>query len=304
MTFHRPSIAGAAAALLLAGLLPMQGAQAVETLKNKPWIVAGNRVSPATQQALGLVTVGGNCSGTLINRFWVLTADHCVTQNGRVGGPPLAFEFLPITAAWSTRTVSPTRYVRYSSSDSVDVALVFLGAGDFGPAGIQTLHVGPIDDGQPVVKYGRGISAYARFSSSVPPTPIPAVQDGLYRTAQFSVSQSGSTSYTLPVNTAGQVGDGGDSGGPDLLMSSNGIAVGIAGVQSSCHFTACLPGQSCTNPAGNPNWQWVTAIDSCSSAPIFNVRDRIIQAAEEGQIPCRGVSAGCAVPEVTSLLLH
>ena len=47
-------------------------------------IIAGALVSVQTQQDLGLVTVGGGCSGTLVNRFWVLTADHCVTLTGRV----------------------------------------------------------------------------------------------------------------------------------------------------------------------------------------------------------------------------
>jgi len=31
------------------------------------------------QQELGLVTIAGGCSGTLVNRFWVLTADRPVT---------------------------------------------------------------------------------------------------------------------------------------------------------------------------------------------------------------------------------
>lgn len=293
-------------------VVAMHAALAQENCKDTPEgrvctvhqeIVAGNLVSPALQQSLGLVSVGGGCSGTLMNRFWVLTADHCVTTNGQFGGPSAPFANVRITAAWSARVVTPTRYVRYGATDNVDVALVFLGGGDFGAANLQFLHVGQIDDGMTVTKYGRGIYAYATTSGRPPPTPIPAAQDGRYRSAPFSVSNSGNTTYTTAANATGQVGNGGDSGGPDFLTAPGGIAVGIAGVQSTCRWTACLPGKSCTAPNGNVNWTWVTSIPSCNSAPIFNVRDRIIRVAEEGRFPCRGVSAGCTISEIANLLL-
>src|SRR6476646_4827134 len=81
------------------------------------------------QRELGLVTVGtAGCSGTLVNRFWVLTADHCVTSTGTINGPSAALTALPITAAWSTRAPVPTRLVRNWGASGLDVSLIFLGA--------------------------------------------------------------------------------------------------------------------------------------------------------------------------------
>lgn len=192
-------------------------------------IVAGNLVRLAAQQELGLVTVGGGCSGTLVNRFWVLTADHCVTTGGAINGPTAPLANVPITAAWSPRVVTPTRFVRNWGASGLDVALIFLGAGDFGSERIQLFYVNKVEAGMTLMKFGRGISAYA----SAGPPPVPAVADGLYRSAVFTASAGSATRYTLPVNANGQVGNGGDSGGPDFVMAPNGVLLGIAGVQST-----------------------------------------------------------------------
>ena len=181
-------------------------------------IVSGNLVDVARQQDLGLVTVGGGCSGTLVNRFWVLTADHCVTTDGNINGPTQALVSVPITAAWSDRTVIPTRFVRNWGGAGLDIALIFLGAGDFGTDRIQLFFVDEVDTSMTLMKFGRGISAYA----SAGPPPVPAFRDGLYRSAQFTPSAASAASYTLPSNGAGQVGNGGDSGGPDFVTRARG----------------------------------------------------------------------------------
>lgn len=121
-------------------------------------IVGGELTEISLQQRLGLVHVGG-CSGTLINRFWVLTAEHCIAEGPSTD--PVPFAQRKISAAWSNRVVTPTRYIRYWATHGVDVALIFLGAGDLGPADVQTLHRGQLPGGTKVTKYGRGVYAFA-----------------------------------------------------------------------------------------------------------------------------------------------
>jgi len=256
-------------------------------------IVAGTLVPVETQQELGLVTVGG-CSGTLVNRFWVLTADHCLTTNGMLNGPVAALNNVPITAAWSPRTVIPTRFVRNWGGSGVDLALVFLGAGDFGAARIQLFFVGELETTMRVVKYGRGIHQLA----SAGPPPAPAVSDGRYRSAIFTPSAASGTAYTLPTNAAGQSANAGDSGGPDFVIAPNNVLLGIAGVQSTCGWTA-LPGMP-TPPA---TWAWVNTIPDCTSAAIADARFDIVQIIQEGRRPCPDTSAACGVLETTALTL-
>ena len=255
-------------------------------------IVSGALVPVALQQALGLVTLANNCSATLLNRFWVLTADHCVA-GGVFAGPDGPFSSVAVTATWSTRTVIPTRYVRFGVSSGLDVALMFLGAGDFGPANVQLFYLDQVETGDPVIKYGRGIYAFATGSG---PTASPAKQDGIYRSAQFVPSSADAKRYTLPLNVAGQIANGGDSGGPDFRTAPNGIAIGISGVQSTCAATGYVPGK----PA---NWTWATGISSCNSDAIYTIRDQVVRVIQEGRDPCPEVSANCAAVELSSRLL-
>ncbi len=254
----------------------------------KQEIRQGVLVPVDTQRERGLVTVAGGCSGTLVNRFWVLTADHCVTSTGKFNGPSAALTALPITAAWSTRAPIPTRLVRNLGASGLDVALIFLGAGDFGQVNIQLFFGEDVEKGMTLTKYGQGIFEYA----SAGPPPVAAQQDGRYRSAGFTVANASATGYTLPVNSAGQVGEGGDSGGPDIVTAPNGVGLGIAGVQSTCQYSGRV------DMPDPPLWTWVTGITSCDSAAISTIRWDILQIIQEGTNPCPNLSSECLISVV------
>jgi len=76
-------------------------------------------------------------------------------------------------------------------SHGLDIALIFLSGdeffgGDFGPVEAQQLYAQPIKNGDSVIKYGRGISQYAK--GVLYGLAVPAFMDGKYRSAIFSAT--------------------------------------------------------------------------------------------------------------------
>lgn len=254
-------------------------------------IISGTTVSVADQQSLGLVTVNGGCSGTLLNQYWVLTAHHCVSVNNMMGGPLDVPWNIRVSATWSTRMPVAARLVSYDDSHGLDVALIYLGRGDFGPAPIQPLFVGEVDTSSTLRKYGRGISAFAINSEP----PMSAVDDGLYRTALFTPDEVDADSYRLPMNAAGQVGGGGDSGGPDIVEVPGG-SLGIAGVQSTCWPTGYVPNQP------TDVWDWVTGISDCWSEALEPIRWDIQQRIWE--VPPSRIKVGVSDHTTIGEILH
>ena len=256
-------------------------------------MVHGSEVSDEKQEELGLVkinTVGrvvdggtsGCCSGTLLNSHWVLTARNCVTTNKESAGPLLTPNEITITAAWALGLRAVPTYIREISANvptphkDNDIVLLYLGNKYFGNMVSQRIYSnnnGRLRASDVVVQYGRG---YFTFASGIFGTPSEkeAEIDGKYRSAQFTPTPVNEKRYDLLMNSQTQVGHGGDTGGPTLVMV-NGVNVGIAGVASSCTVTGYLPNAP-------KEIQWATGISKCQYASTERFYDEITNAIKLG----------------------
>ena len=78
-------------------------------------------------------------------------------------------------SAWRSGTATPTRSVRYYTSNRLDVALLFLGRGDFGARNTRLIYHNAVDTSMTLAKFGRGISAYGSVTSTGVAVPATAV---------------------------------------------------------------------------------------------------------------------------------
>jgi hypothetical protein len=249
-------------------------AMAERTGKTQQPLVAGEPVTLDQQRELGLVQVrsgGGSCSGILLNRYWVLTADHCVTTDGKVGGPSQTLSQIVVSAAWSKQTAEASRIERFAMTKGLDVALVLM-IGDIGMGRTKLIYHNQVDTSMTLTVFGRGLCTFATGEGK---DAKPAESNCGYRSAVFKPTSVSNDSIVIMPNDNGQIPNPGDSGGPVFVTDpASGTVLSVASVHSGGKPSGWVKGHENEK-------RWITGIEYSISDPLYDLRSDILNLIKE-----------------------
>lgn len=209
--FRRPSMLRSVPWLLVA--LPacggnFDGADEERLDASQQEIIGGTTVTTDNIGTPRVSSPAGGCSGTMLRRQWLLTAGHCVTTNGAIGGPSATPSSVSAQLLNGANTPVGTAIWRHPTTD---VALVRLNTAPLNAAGQPVSNrlypgdvAGLVSQVLPVQGWGNNM-----ITSCVP--SFGGTGFGTLRTGNITLSSVTSTGFTSVPN-AGVIQWTGDSG--------------------------------------------------------------------------------------------